>query len=204
MTRLVLIRHAHADTGTPPGRLCGSFDVPLSRCGRAQIHALDNRRVRADRPGVMYTSPLTRARKTAWAISGLWQVRPRVHAALTEIHCGHVEGMWIPDVQREYPEVWKRNLEQADDDFAWPGGESYRAFRHRVLGALGDIAARHEGHRIAVVTHAGVVAQVLGTIRGRPAAVWAPDRPAPLTATEVAWANGSPASIVRFNSRDWV
>ena len=204
MTRLLLIRHAHVDTGPPPGRLCGRLDLPLSPTGWKQIRSL---RDRSPSPSsglvALYTSPLTRARATAAALGCLWQMDPRIEDSLAEIDCGDLEGMAIDRIKREHPLVWAQNLAQDDDEFAWPHGESYRQFRERVLTGLARLADTHSRERIGVVTHSGVIAQVVGALRGRPAAVWEHDRPEPLSATEVAWSNGRPCSILMFSERDW-
>jgi broad specificity phosphatase PhoE len=139
----------------------------------------------------------------AEALASVWALRAHPHQSLREIGCGAVEGLPLEEVKRRFPDVWARNEAQSDDTFAWPGGESYRAFRARVLAGLAEIAAAHPGQRIAVVTHAGVVAQVFGAIRGRSPAVWDADRPEPLSASEVTWANGSPQTIVSFNQSHW-
>jgi probable phosphoglycerate mutase len=202
LTRVLLIRHAHIDTGPAPGRLCGSLDLPLSESGRAQLRSLsiNGSRRRVD---ALYTSPLTRARAVAAALGSLWALDPIVDDGLGEIDCGRFEGMPIEAVQRQYPDLWARNLAQKDDEFAWPGGESYSAFRSRVIRKVAAIAEKHDGERIAIVTHAGVITQILGMLRGRRPAAWEPDRPEPLTATEVTWANGGPAALLRFNERNW-
>ncbi len=202
-TRLLLIRHAHVDTGAPPGRLCGSLDLPLSAAGEAQLRAMHERQAVGTAPDALYTSSLTRAREVAAALSRLWNLPASTDDAVREIHCGTFEGMPLDEIERRYPDLWARNRAQTDDDFAWPGGESYQMFRLRILAGLGRIAGRHAGQRVAIVTHAGVVAQVIGTICGRPAAVWERDRPDPLAATEVAWDNGWPTAVLTFNERDW-
>jgi broad specificity phosphatase PhoE len=120
-----------------------------------------------------------------------------------EIHCGQVEGMPLEELERDFPELWARNQEQSDDGFAWPGGETYGAFRARVLAGLKATATVHPGGRVAVVTHAGVISQVLGVVRRRPACVWASDRPEPLTATEVACEDGMPVDVLTYNESDW-
>ena len=33
-----------------------------------------------------------------------------------------------------YPELWRRNLAQADENFCWPGGESYPLSGRRPCG----------------------------------------------------------------------
>jgi broad specificity phosphatase PhoE len=111
--------------------------------------------------------------------------------------------MRIDAVQRQHAVVWERNAAQDDDDFGWPGGETYRQFRARVLATLERIAISHPAKRIAVVTHAGVIAQVVGQIRGRRSAEWEPDRPDPLTATEITWHRGKPQTVMSFNDPAW-
>ena len=202
VTRLLLIRHAHVDTGASAGRLCGWLDLPLSAKGHAQLETLHDRPLVRERPDALYTSTLGRAREVASVLADMWQLGVHPVEALREIHCGRLDGMILEEIRREYPELWARNRSQQDDDFTWPEGESYREFRQRVLTALSGIAARHRGERVAVVTHAGVIAQVLGVLKGRPAAVWEHDRPSPLTVTEVTWIDGAPAAVLRFNARD--
>ena len=176
-TRLVLIRHAASDAG---GRLCGSFDVPLTPAGRAQLRALLRQPRRRPVPDALITSALTRARDVAAALGRVWGLTPALADWAREIHCGDVEGMPLSKIEHELPEIWARNVAQADDAFAWPGGETYAQFRCRVLDGLAATASAHPGQRVAVVTHAGVISQVLGVIRQRAAAVWEADRPAPL------------------------
>jgi broad specificity phosphatase PhoE len=199
-TRLLLIRHAHTDPGS---RLCGSFDLPLSHTGRAQVQALLAHRGTCARPDALYTSTLGRALEVAAALARVWGIPPRSTDAAREIHCGSVDGMRLEEVQTRYPDLWARNSAQADDDFAWPAGESYRSFRGRILAGFASIASEHSGQRVVIVTHAGVISQVLGTIRGRPPRVWDVDRPEPFSATEVTWANGRPQAVLEYNNSDW-
>ena len=199
-TRLLLIRHARTDAD---GRLCGSFDLPLSGDGLAQVRALTARRPGQPAPGALYTSPLTRARQVAVQLGSVWGLEPRLAEWAREIHCGEVEGMPLDELQLEHPALWARNQAQDDDRFAWPGGESYRDFRVRVVEGLRRIAAAHPGERIAVVTHAGAITQVLGVARGRSAAVWSEDRPDPLAAIELTWRNGGPAEITAYTGQEW-
>jgi broad specificity phosphatase PhoE len=201
VTRILLIRHASTD---PRGRLCGSFDVPLSVSGRAEVQALvkrlDRRCAGVD---ALYTSTLRRARQVAVALGRLWDMPPQGAEWAREIHCGHVEGQLLDQVQRDFPALWARNNAQEDESFAWPGGETYAQFRTRVLDGLEATATGRAGQRVAVVTHAGVISQVMGLIRGRVASRWSVDRPDPLTATEIAWENGAPSTVLTYNERDW-
>jgi broad specificity phosphatase PhoE len=199
-TRLLLIRHAHIDTGDPP-RLCGQFDVPLSRKGREQLAAICCDICFTTVPAALYSSPLSRAVETADALGRVWRLATRIERALGEISCGALEGRPIAEIEREQADLWRRNLAQQDDEFRWPGGESYADFRARIVGALDRIAAAHPAQSVAIVTHSGVIAQVMNLLTGRPAAVWDQDRPDPLTMTEVTWAAGGPVRLHRFSER---
>ena len=202
VTTLLLIRHAHVHM-PGPARLCGWFDPPLSRQGMEYLQRLHERGLATPRPEALYASTLQRARDTAHAFADLWQLPVQEMDALREIHCGELDGMPLGELEHRYPDLWQRNLAQCDDAFTWPGGESYRAFRRRIVDALARIAAQHQGQRVAIVTHAGVIAQVVNMLEQRPAAVWEPHRPEPLSLTRVAWADGAPAAVLTFNERCW-
>lgn len=183
--------------------MCGSFDIGLSRRGRAEVDALLQRIKAGAGPDALLTSTLLRAREVAEALGRTWNLSPQPAAWAREIHCGDMEGVPFVEIQRTRPELWDRNEAQADDAFAWPGGESYTDFRTRIMRGLQATAAAHPGRRVAIVTHAGVISQILGTIRRRRASAWAPDRPGPLTATEILWYNGAPTTVLSYNDADW-
>jgi broad specificity phosphatase PhoE len=48
----------------------------------------------------------------------------------------------------------------------FPGGEGLPDLRARVVPALAEIRARHEGHAVAVVAHGGVIRVVLADALG--------------------------------------
>lgn len=199
-TRVVLIRHPATDTGC---RLCGWYDVPLNARGLAQVDALLGREPEGPVPTALYTSTLRRATTAAAVLGARWGLEPVAVDWAREIDGGDLDGMRVDDLRRRFPDLWARNEAQDDDAFAWPGGESYRRFRARVLAGLAEVVERYPGGRIAVVTHAGVVAQVLGALRDRPPAVWSADRPEPFTATEIVWHDGAPRTVLAFNRQDW-
>lgn len=196
----MLVRHGMIDTR---GRLCGSFDVPLSSGGRARLAALVGGPQRSHAPDALFTSSLTRARQVASELGRVWRLKPQLAAWAREIDCGEFEGMPLEELQREFRDLWTRNEAQVDDSFRWPGGETYGQFRARVLTGLNEVAATYRCGRVVIVTHAGVISQVLGVIKGRPACVWQPDRPRPLTASEVLWDAGQPRAVLSFNDPDW-
>ena len=195
-TTLVLIRHAHTlGNDGPTPALSGRTDLPLSPRGLGEVCLL-RQRLAGERFDALYSSPLRRARETAAAVA-CGAPSLRLVAALQEIDCGRLDGWSLDAVRREVPGLWAVNLRQEDDRFRWPGGESYREFRARCLRALRSLARAHPGARVAVVTHAGVISQVIGHITGAGAARWETGRPATTALTELEWWRGGMARRCR-------
>jgi broad specificity phosphatase PhoE len=193
---LVLVRHGHTvmNGGSPDPVMCGWTDLPLTPLGEQQAALLEG----TLGAGVVYTSPLRRARDTARRCAA--GVDPIADPALREIGCGRLEGVPIRQVQRDHPEAWARNAAQTDDDFRWPGGESYAELRRRAVGAISAIAARHPAARVAIVTHAGVITQLLGHLTGTRPARWSAFRVGNASLTEVRWA-GDRGELLAYDVR---
>lgn len=201
-TTLVLVRHAHVsdeDCG-PDGRLCGWFDPPLSPLGRRQAALVAARCAVGPSPAALYASPSKRAAATAEPIGDALGLEPCIVPALREIGCGELDGLPIEVVQRLYATVWRANLRQDDEDFRWPGGESYREFRTRALAVSDRLARAHAGARVLIVTHAGVITQLLGARKGLNAAAWERFRAGHASVTELCW-TGGPGPLIRFDDR---
>lgn len=180
--------------------MSGWTDLPLSRKGQRQADSLVARLSREPPIVALYSSPLLRAVQTARPLADAGLAELLVHDGLREIHCGDVDGLPVSLVQSHYPESWAANLRQADDDFSWPGGETYAEFRGRTLTAIEDLVRRHPASRIVVVTHAGVISQLIGYLSGWPAARWDKGRPDNASVTEISWINRS-GQVLRFNDR---
>jgi broad specificity phosphatase PhoE len=131
-------------------------------------------------------------------IAAALQLAPRINEGLREIHCGVLDGEEIESIQRRFPLVWAANQSQKDASFRWPGGESYSEFRRRCIVTIAAIAEGHRGARVIVVTHAGVINQILGHLHGLTAARWEPYRPHNASVSEIEWANGE-GRMLRFD-----
>ncbi len=169
--------------------MCGWTDLPLTRLGHAQVDLLRRRLSRGASFAAIYSSPLRRARETANALRGLGPLHLR--AELREICCGELDGMTLGQVRERFPELWEANVRQDDEDFRWPGGESYREFRHRCLSALGRVIAGHPAATVAIVTHAGFISQIVGAMKGESPARWDRHRAGNTSVTEIVWDRGS-------------
>ncbi len=198
-TRLMLIRHAHTQSNSGGTKLLsGRSDIPLSGRGRNELRRLAAR-LSGEAPfTAIYTSPLQRARDTAVALSQAGLGPLRICPGLQEIDCGELDGLPLEEVRRRVPALWAANQREDNPRFRWPGGESYREFRARCLRAVRTIAGVHSGERVMVVTHAGVISQVLGAIAGVTPARWSSYRPANSALSEIEWRRCA-GTIVGFN-----
>jgi 2,3-bisphosphoglycerate-dependent phosphoglycerate mutase len=180
--------------------MSGWHDVPLSAEGRKEIALLAHRLQREGGIAGIYSSTLRRAADTAAAIASATELPITYVPELKEINCGEVDGHEIEQVKRDYPMLWQANLRQDDPDFKWPNGESYRQFRMRCLTGLRRIVANHADRQVVLVTHAGVISQIIGYVQGMSPARWEAFRPATASVSVLEWQDQSTA-ILSFNDR---
>jgi probable phosphoglycerate mutase len=167
VTELLFIRHGETDWNRLQ-RFQGQIDVPLNEAGERQAARLAAR-LAAERHDAFYSSDLLRARQTAAPLASAWGLEPTAHAGLREQSFGVLEGLDVPTIKERHPDLWARWLEH-EGDFALPGGESLQQFHRRVLDTVRDLAARHAGARLALVTHGGVLDMLWRTAMGLPIA----------------------------------
>lgn len=198
---LVLIRHGHTAANAEGLHvpMSGWTDLPLSDQG--VVDAVRVARQLAVEPAATaaYTSPLQRARHTAQVILDERPMSLALEPDLREIYCGEAEGLPLHEVCRRYPQLWGQNLAENDTEFRWPAGESYRELRERSLAAVQRIASIHPGERVVVVTHTGVISQLVGSIQGVSPACWSRFRPRNGSITELRVCSGK-LELVRFDA----
>jgi 2,3-bisphosphoglycerate-dependent phosphoglycerate mutase len=165
VTEIVLIRHGQTDYNLE-FRFQGQIDVPLNALGLEQARRVSGR-LAAERVDALYCSDLTRTRQTAAPSGELLAMDPVALAALREQHFGLLEGLVLAEVVERHPEHWER-WSRHDPDYAVPGGESVREFHARAVAAIRDLARRHPGESLAVVTHGGVLDMIWRAARGLP------------------------------------
>lgn len=167
MTEFLLIRHGETDFNRQM-RFQGHIDAPLNAIGHDQAARLA-RHLAGEPLQRVVVSDLQRARDTA---APLLAQRALAHAydpAWREQAFGALEGMVVTEVRDRHPEMWAA-WSRHEADTAPPGGESYRAFHARVMGALAALAQAHAGERIAVFTHGGALDMVWRELHGLPLA----------------------------------
>jgi probable phosphoglycerate mutase len=165
MTTLILVRHGQTDSNVRD-LLHGHSDVPLTPLGIAQAHALAARLGQEAGIAALYTSPLERARHTAEIIGAVIGHRPVPHPGLMEIHFGDIEGLTWEEAVARHPHLRPTGDDDGSADLQWPNGESRHGFRERVHCALTETLALHQGQKIVVVAHGGVIGRGIGALLG--------------------------------------
>jgi len=173
MSEILFIRHAETDS---MGTFCGSSDPDVNDAGMEQIAGLlagwrGEKRFGGPLDAV-FTSDLKRAKTTAEALAGAFELTCTVRPGLREIDFGAWEGLSWDEIwatHRNYAEQWIA----AFPKLPAPEGEVYESFRRRALDEVKELVVLAQGRRVAVVTHAGVLRVILTELLGvSEAAAW--------------------------------
>jgi probable phosphoglycerate mutase len=150
-TFFILVRHGQTEWNRVE-RFRGHLDVPLNATGLAQAEATGKRVAAEWHPTVIYSSPLSRALRTAEAIAKHFAISVQVHPGLVDIDYGEWHGL-TPDEarQRWYEQVenWYHHPELA----CIPGGETLTDLRARLMRAISELTVQHAGQTILLVGH---------------------------------------------------
>lgn len=153
-TRVIIVRHGETEWNIANIRQ-GHLDSPLTSEGIAQAEALA-RRLARERFTAIYSSDLGRAVETAQIISRATGHEIVTDSRLRERHLGIFQGLLSDEIKEKYPTEYKLHR-SLGPDYVIPGGESVRQQVVRNIGYLREIAAKHAGETILVITHGGVL-----------------------------------------------
>lgn len=153
MTKIYIVRHCEA-MGNVMRLFQGSSNFDISETGEKQLFYLIKRF--KDIPlDAVYTSPLMRAKKTAFAVIGNKGLTPIDEKGLIELDGGIVEGKPFIETFKSIPglaDTWDNHPQ----DFAPEGGEKMRDAYERIWNTVKKIAAENSGKTVACTTHGGV------------------------------------------------
>lgn len=165
-TALCLVRHGET-AWNAERRLQGHLDIPLNDQGEVQARVTAVALAR-HRFAAIYASDLARARQTAQAASQTLSLAVITDSRLRERHYGFFQGLTYDEAQARHPQAYARFVAR-DADFVFPGGgESLAGFAERIRCTLQEIAARHPGEQVLVVTHGGVLDIARRLATGKP------------------------------------
>jgi broad specificity phosphatase PhoE len=157
ITRFILVRHGQTEWNRVE-RFRRRADVPLNEAGLIQAAATGGRIAAGWQPASVYASPLSRAMVTAQAIAAPFDLPVLPLDGLADIRYGDWQGLTPEEARARWPDLvhaWYT----APATVQIPGGESLADLRERAMAAIRELAARHTGQTIALVSH-GVVNRV--------------------------------------------
>ena len=164
MTRIMLVRHGETEWNKVE-RFRGRADVPLNETGISQAEATARRIEKMCKAAAVYSSPLSRAMRTAEAIAGRFLLSPQSHASLIDIDYGKWQGLSPDEVGKQWPELlssWYREPHTVKI----PEGESLDMVRTRCADSLKDIVSRHAETTVVLVGHTAVNRVILLIVLG--------------------------------------
>lgn len=168
MTRLWLVRHGQTDWNLQ-GRYQGQTDPPLNATGVQQAE-LAAQMLCGRKYAALYSSDLQRARATAEIIGRQLGLEVIVDQRLREVNLGAWEGMLVDDIQAQYPEEWEARQRDRLRFRVPGGGESVMDVAERMWPAVDDLACRHPGQDIILVSHGLALATILCRVQDVPLA----------------------------------
>ena len=160
-------RHGQTDYNIEK-RSQGWLDIPLNNKGIAQAHELAQK-LSTIKFDCIYSSPLSRALKTAEIVRGNRNIKIITDDGLKERNMGIIGGnlITLTDAPASTPiHINKDTIEIpavlfADEDFIPENGESYNMYAKRVMDTLLKIAHNTKDKTVGIAVHSGVIRVLL-------------------------------------------
>jgi len=159
MVTFIIVRHGYSQFNKE-GRYTGQLDIPLDEVGilQAKLNAefvMQNYRIDA-----IYSSDLKRAMETARPVAEALQLPIHPEKDLREIHAGSWHGRIIEELKVKHGEEYRRWMAGTDNGDSGDR-ESRAKLRDRSLAVFQRIAETEEGKNVLVVTHHGVITELV-------------------------------------------
>lgn len=154
--KLYITRHGTTEWNIER-RLQGWADSPLTEDGRNRAIKLGKSLKDIDFD-MIYSSPQQRALSTAKFINGDKNTEIKIHDGLKELRYGLWEGMYISDIEKNYPEDYY-SYKNTPEQYLPEDGESIMDLFQRVKSFLKEITTK-DYKNILIVSH-GITIKVL-------------------------------------------
>ncbi|MGG3792187.1 histidine phosphatase family protein [Geobacillus thermodenitrificans] len=159
----ILVRHGQ-HVGEKEERIEGWADFELTDVGHKQAQ-LVAQYLKQNYPGIdaLYTSSLMRARQTAEHIGRELGIQPLVLDDLRAMNYGKPSGLTKKEAEILYPVPPKQVIFNRAYD-----GESELEFHRRVVELFYELAHRHQGKTVCIVTHGRAINAILKEVMNLP------------------------------------
>ena len=163
-TTLYLIRHGETDYNRRRIVQGRRINSQLNETGRRQAEALA-RRFASVPVEAFYSSTLRRAEETADIVAAQHPGVPVFRVEdLEEMSWGIFEGQPATEAWDEAYASMRESWERGDYTPRWEGGESILEVQERGVRAVRQIAQRHPGDTVVVVTHGRFLRVILASL----------------------------------------
>jgi len=139
--RIVLVRHGETDWNRQR-RIQGISDLELNETGRRQAEALAQA-LKNEKVEAIYTSPLKRARDTAYLITRFHQVEVVALYGLRELDAGEVDGLTYEEMRIQYGDFLDRWIEDCTA-VRPPGGCTLHELQDQAWSSIQEIIERQQ------------------------------------------------------------
>ncbi len=139
--------------------------MPLDVTGLAQADATGRRLAASEQISAIYSSPLSRAFRTAQAIATYCGLTPQSYPGLIDIDFGSWQGLTPAEVRQQWPDLLEAWF-QAPHTVQIPNGENLQILRTRGLTAVNELAARHPDQTIVLIGHTAINRAILLAVLG--------------------------------------
>jgi broad specificity phosphatase PhoE len=153
-TCIIVVRHGETEWNQKH-IFQGQMDSPLSPLGLKQAEAAA-KALADEQIDVIYASDLGRAVHTAEKISAPHNLPVHTDKRLRERHLGVFQGLNKNEMRRQFSADVDK-YRSGDPDHVIPEGESSRQRYDRSTACLRELAQKHYGETILIVTHGGVL-----------------------------------------------
>jgi broad specificity phosphatase PhoE len=153
-TLIILVRHGECE-GNIKEKFRGRIDFPLNERGfiQAQDLALELKNFPLK---YIYTSPLSRARQTAEAISRQCRVKVKMEERFNNIELGSWEGCFKKEIAELYPKEWELWINNPEK-LRVQDMETLYDVQKRAKACLDSLVSKRNGETFAIVTHRAVL-----------------------------------------------
>lgn len=156
-----IFRHGETDLNKQKRWQGAGSDFDLNEAGVKQAAMLAEK-LKGEGLQIIFSSPLIRAKHSADVIASVLGIETSIRDNLKECYYGQAEGRLISELNDDVPEIlnnwFSPDLKHIDDCF--PGGESKREARDRVLGEL-NVLTKESFEIAGVAIHGGTMGQLL-------------------------------------------
>lgn len=159
---IYLVRHGQLDWEDNIKKCIGITDVNLSEEGIKKAVSIGNF-LRERNINEIYTSNLTRCKKTAEIVSSILHIPYNIENQLIEINMGIWENKSFDYIKLNYPEEYY-NRGKSLSTFRIKNGETFKECYERSNHIFRELSEKNYDKNIAIICHSGIIKSIICSI----------------------------------------